>query len=173
MDPPGWFPLIVRGGRGANATYDGGTLTVRFGKASVAAGDPTTYPGTGEAWQPLKLYYNHAFHRDRFVALHEEMPVNQTDVHHAVPVYEHLPGWWEDISGARSLSDLPANAQKYVQSLEELSGARISAVGVGPARRYTDRDLTARDAGHGASPDLVHTLGPDPLARPPSSVCAG
>ena len=53
MDPPGWFPLIVRGGGGANATYDGGTLTVRFRKAGVAAGDPTTYnrmPLGSAAW---------------------------------------------------------------------------------------------------------------------------
>ena len=63
---------------------------------------------------------------------HDEMPVNQTDFHHAVPIYEYLPGWWEDISGARTLEDLPANARAYVQTLEEMSGARISAVGVGP-----------------------------------------
>ena len=43
MDPPGWFPLIVRGGGGVNASYDGGTLTVQFRKAPVAAGDPATY----------------------------------------------------------------------------------------------------------------------------------
>jgi adenylosuccinate synthase len=65
------------------------------------------------------------------------MPVNQTDFHHAVPIYEYLPGWREDISEARSLEDLPANARAYVQRVEELSGARISAVGVGPARDAT------------------------------------
>jgi adenylosuccinate synthase len=65
---------------------------------------------------------------------HDEMPVNQTDFHHAVPVYEYLPGWEEDLSKARSLEDLPANAQAYVKRVEELSGARISVVGVGPAR---------------------------------------
>ena len=65
------------------------------------------------------------------------MPVNQTDVHHAVPIYEELPGWWEDISEARSFADLPPNAQKYVEAVEELSGARISAIGVGPERDTT------------------------------------
>ncbi len=45
---------------------------------------------------------------------HDEMPVNQTDFHHAVPIYEYLPGWWEDISGCRTFDDLPANAQAYV-----------------------------------------------------------
>ena len=68
---------------------------------------------------------------------HEEMPVNQSDFHHAKPVYEYLPGWWEDISEARSLEELPANARAYVARAEELSGARISAIGVGPARDAT------------------------------------
>jgi adenylosuccinate synthase len=68
---------------------------------------------------------------------HDEMPVNQSDFHHAVPVYEYLPGWWEDISEARALEELPANARAYVQRVEELSGARIAAIGVGPARAAT------------------------------------
>jgi adenylosuccinate synthase len=66
-----------------------------------------------------------------------EMPMTQTGVHHAVPVYEELPGWWEDISEARSFEDLPANARAYVQRLEELAGARVSAIGVGPGRDQT------------------------------------
>jgi adenylosuccinate synthase len=68
---------------------------------------------------------------------HDEMPVNQTDFHHAVPIYEYLPGWWEDISQARTFADLPANAQAYVKRVEELSGARISVIGVGPGRHET------------------------------------
>ncbi|TNC26084.1 adenylosuccinate synthase [Amycolatopsis alkalitolerans] len=67
----------------------------------------------------------------------EDMPMTQTDVHHAVPIYEELPGWWEDLSECRSFSDLPANAQAYVERLEELSGARVSAIGVGPGRDQT------------------------------------
>jgi adenylosuccinate synthase len=68
---------------------------------------------------------------------HDEMPVNQTDFHHAKPIYEELPGWWEDISQARTLADLPANARSYITAVEELSGARISTVGVGPGRDET------------------------------------
>ncbi|MFM2320926.1 MAG: hypothetical protein RL612_73 [Actinomycetota bacterium] len=64
----------------------------------------------------------------------DEMPVSQTDFHHAKPIYENFPGWTEDITGCREFSDLPATAQAYVLKLEELSGARISAIGVGPAR---------------------------------------
>jgi adenylosuccinate synthase len=64
----------------------------------------------------------------------DELPVSQSDFHHAVPIYEELPGWTEDISGAREFSELPANAQAYVRELEAVSGARISAIGVGPGR---------------------------------------
>jgi adenylosuccinate synthase len=65
---------------------------------------------------------------------HDEMPMSQTDFHHAKPVYEELPGWWEDISDCRTFAELPANAQRYVERVEELVGARVSAVGVGPGR---------------------------------------
>ncbi|GAA2148390.1 adenylosuccinate synthetase [Humibacillus xanthopallidus] len=65
---------------------------------------------------------------------HDEMPVNQTDFHHATPIYEELPGWWEDITACRSFEELPANAQAYVLRVEELIGARVSAIGVGPGR---------------------------------------
>jgi hypothetical protein len=53
MDPAGFFPLIVRGGRGIASEYDGATLTVQFRKSPVAAGDPTTYgrmPHGSAAW---------------------------------------------------------------------------------------------------------------------------
>ena len=64
----------------------------------------------------------------------DEVPVNQSDFHHAKPVYEELPGWSEDITGARSFAELPPNAQAYVEALEAMSGARMSAIGVGPGR---------------------------------------
>jgi len=64
----------------------------------------------------------------------DEMPMTQTEFHHATPVYEELPGWWEDISEARSFEDLPANARRYIARVEELCGARVSVVGVGPGR---------------------------------------
>jgi adenylosuccinate synthase len=64
----------------------------------------------------------------------DEVPVSQSDFHHAVPIYEDFPGWNDDITGARSFGDLPKNAQDYVLAIEAMSGARISAIGVGPAR---------------------------------------
>ncbi|MFD0887554.1 adenylosuccinate synthase [Streptosporangium algeriense] len=68
---------------------------------------------------------------------YDEIPMTQTDFHHAKPIYEEFPGWQEDISGAKSFEDLPANAQAYVKTLESMSGARISAIGVGPGRTET------------------------------------
>ncbi|WP_248962978.1 adenylosuccinate synthase [Sphaerisporangium perillae] len=68
---------------------------------------------------------------------HDEIPMTQTDFHHAKPIYEELPGWQEDITEAKSFEDLPKNAQDYVRALEELSGAPISAIGVGPGRTQT------------------------------------
>lgn len=73
---------------------------------------------------------------------HDAMPMTQTDFHHAKPIYEYFPGWTEDISGARSIEDLPKNAQDYIAKLEELAGVRISGVGVGPGR---DEVIQVRD----------------------------
>ncbi len=64
----------------------------------------------------------------------DEVPVNQTDFHHAKPIYEYFPGWSEDISGVSTFDDLPANAQAYVSALEARIGARISVIGTGPSR---------------------------------------
>jgi len=67
----------------------------------------------------------------------DEIPVSQSDFHHAKPIYETYPGWDEDITGAKKFEDLPKNAQDYVLALEKLSGTRISAIGVGPDRNAT------------------------------------
>ena len=64
----------------------------------------------------------------------DEMPENQTDFHHATPVYEMLPGWKQDITGCRTFDELPENAQRYVEFVEQQIGARVSAIGVGPGR---------------------------------------
>src|SRR3954453_15147372 len=71
-----------------------------------------------------------------------DLPTNQTDFHHAEPVYEEFAGWGEDITAAKSFADLPKNAQTYVKALEEMSGAPFSVVGVGPGR---DQTIVLRD----------------------------
>jgi adenylosuccinate synthase len=68
---------------------------------------------------------------------HDEIPMTQTEFHHAVPVYEYLDGWDEDISGVRDPADLPRNAQAYIRALEQMIGAPVAAVGVGPRRDQT------------------------------------
>jgi len=68
---------------------------------------------------------------------HDEIPMTQTEFHHATPVYEYFEGWWEDISEARSYSDLPANAKTYIRAVEEMIGAPVAGVGVGPRRDQT------------------------------------
>ncbi|WIM96664.1 adenylosuccinate synthase [Actinoplanes oblitus] len=65
---------------------------------------------------------------------HDEMPINQTDFHHAKPIFETMPGWKQDISGCRKFADLPQEAQDFVEFVEARIGARISIVGVGPGR---------------------------------------
>lgn len=68
---------------------------------------------------------------------HDEMPMTQSEFHHAKPIYEYFDGWTEDITEVKTLEDLPENARKYVDKLEEISDCRISAVGVGPGREQT------------------------------------
>jgi len=68
---------------------------------------------------------------------YDEIPMTQTDFHHAKPIYEYLDGWWEDTSDARTLDDLPRNAQAYVMALQDMIGAPVCAVGVGPRRDQT------------------------------------
>jgi adenylosuccinate synthase len=68
---------------------------------------------------------------------HDELPMTQAEFARAVPIYESLPGWSEDIGAARALDDLPRNARDYVQTLEKMIKAPISAIGVGPGREET------------------------------------
>jgi adenylosuccinate synthase len=65
---------------------------------------------------------------------HDHLPVSQSDIHHATPIYERLPGWSQDITGARTFADLPAAARRYVEAVQDLAGQRVSVIGVGPAR---------------------------------------
>jgi mycothiol S-conjugate amidase len=61
-------------------------------KAWETAGDPAAYPEAGEPWQPLKLYYQHTFHRDRIVAIHEAMLARGLES----PYAERLAEWKPD-----------------------------------------------------------------------------
>jgi adenylosuccinate synthase len=67
----------------------------------------------------------------------DEVPTNQAEFARAVPIYETLPGWTEDIGAARTLADLPRAARDYITTLEKMINAPISVIGVGPGRDET------------------------------------
>jgi adenylosuccinate synthase len=73
---------------------------------------------------------------------HAELPMTQSEFHHAEPVYEYFEGWQDDISGCRTLDDLPKAAQVYIKAVEDMTGTPISAIGVGPGR---DQTVVVRD----------------------------
>jgi adenylosuccinate synthase len=68
---------------------------------------------------------------------HDEIPMTQTDFHHAVPVYDYLGGWQEDISSVTKFADLPVGAQAYVRTIEDMIGAPLCGVSVGARRDQT------------------------------------
>lgn len=69
--------------------------------------------------------------------LHEFPPATRSGWDKATPVYEELPGWQTDTTGARSWDDLPENAKAYLNRLSELVGAPVSFIGNGPEREQT------------------------------------
>jgi adenylosuccinate synthase len=73
-------------------------------------------------------------YRGREGAVFEEFPYHQSILHTAAAEYAELPGWAEDISGARSESDLPPEARDYLAAIAEHAGVPIRLVGVGPGR---------------------------------------
>lgn len=67
----------------------------------------------------------------------ESFPANLNMLAKCKPVYEELPGWKEDITGVRSLNDLPENARHYVERITQLTGIPLSIFSVGPDREQT------------------------------------
>ena len=89
-DPPGFFPLIVRGGRGVTATHEGGTLTVQFRKSPVAAGDPTTY---GRIARGSGAWVDRPLNADEPVVLKQEM--NDTSGAETIAVLRNDVRFWK------------------------------------------------------------------------------
>ncbi len=67
----------------------------------------------------------------------KDMPADLVNRPEFTPVYETLAGWCEDVSGARTLEELPENAHAYIRRVEELSGVPVVSVSVGPGREQT------------------------------------
>jgi len=114
----GWFDgLVVEAAARGNAFTD-----IFLTKLDVLTG-----------WERIPVCVGYDVNGTR----HDYLPVTQTDFSRAVPIYEELDGWTEDITGCRNFDDLPKNTQAYVNRLEELCGARISGIGVGPSREQS------------------------------------
>jgi len=64
----------------------------------------------------------------------EDFPYHQSVLHRARGDYEELPGWDEDVTGARTLADLPANARAFLEFIEQRLDIPVVMVGVGPGR---------------------------------------
>ncbi|MCW2600450.1 MAG: adenylosuccinate synthase [Frankiales bacterium] len=114
----GWYDAVIA----RYATRVNGVTDFVLTKLDVLTG-----------WDKIPVCVAYEVEGKRF----DEMPMTQTDFHHATPVYEYFDGWTEDIRAARSFEDLPKNAQFYIRALEEMSGAPFSSVGVGPDREQT------------------------------------
>lgn len=67
----------------------------------------------------------------------ERFPSDAATLRRAIPIYETLPGWNKDVTGARKLSDLPANALAYLDRISQLVGIPVKIVSVGPDREQT------------------------------------
>jgi adenylosuccinate synthase len=84
-------------------------------------------------FDPLKVCVAYETDEGRF----DEFPRQQRVLYESRPVYEELPGWAEDISGARSMEDLPQEARDYIAYVEKAAGVPVTMVSVGPQRTAT------------------------------------
>jgi adenylosuccinate synthase len=69
--------------------------------------------------------------------LTRDFPMTLDEVARAEPVYETVPGWSEDVTGARCFEDLPDNARRYVEKVEALVDVSVAFISVGPGRDET------------------------------------
>jgi adenylosuccinate synthase len=83
-----------------------------------------------DTFETLKVCVAYELNGERY----DHMPYHQSILHDVTPVYEELPGWQTDLSGATELHHLPAEAKEYVEFLAAQSGVPIRLVGVGPGR---------------------------------------
>ena len=81
-----------------------------------------------------------------------EFPLSDHELASCEPVYETMPGWSGSSADARSLADLPAEAQAYLRRLAALLEVPIVLVAVGPAR---DQTIVVEDPLHGPRRQLV------------------
>ncbi|MBS5886562.1 adenylosuccinate synthase [Clostridium sp.] len=85
--------------------------------------------------EKLKICVGYKFN-DKVI---DYFPASLDDLAKCEPIYEEFDGWGEEVAKARSYNELPENAKKYLTRIEELTGTKISIVGVGPRRDQTIR----------------------------------
>ena len=81
-------------------------------------------------FESIKVCVAYEYEGEKF----ESFPPHQTIFNKCRPVYEEVPGWSEDVSGARTAEDLPKEARAYLELIESLVGTRVSWASVGPGR---------------------------------------
>ncbi|MHB1041965.1 MAG: adenylosuccinate synthase [Eubacteriales bacterium] len=111
----GWFDGVI----GRYSTRINGLDHLAITKLDVLTG-----------LEKLKICTGYIYRGD----LLNEFPASLKVLNECEPVYEEFPGWQEDITGARKISDLPANARKYMERVEQVSGVPVAVIGVGSQR---------------------------------------
>jgi adenylosuccinate synthase len=114
----GWYDALVA----RYAVRVNGLSGIAITKLDVLSGLETVKVCTSYTYQGVVL---------------DEVPASLEIMEQCSPIYEEYPGWTEDITGAKCIEDLPANARSYVKRIEELSGAPVVLVSVGPRRDET------------------------------------
>jgi adenylosuccinate synthase len=111
----GWFDAVVV----KNAITISGINSVNITKLDVLTGFQTIKIGVGYKLNGAKTDY---------------IPASLEDFERVEVIYEDMPGWTENIAEAKHFSDLPKNAQKYIERLEEIMEVPINFIGVGMDR---------------------------------------
>ena len=114
----GWFDALVA----RYAVRVNGLSGIAITKLDVLSGLETVKVCTGYSYQGTVL---------------DEVPASLEVIEQCTPIYEELPGWNDDITGAKTMADLPQTARDYVARVEALSGAPVVLVSVGPRRDET------------------------------------
>jgi len=114
----GWLDMVAL----RYAVRVGGITELALMKLDVLSGFPTS-----------KIATSYEAGGDTYT----DFPRQQRVLYDCAPIYEDMEGWEEDITGVRSMDDLPATARRYVGRVEELAGVPITMVSVGPDREET------------------------------------
>jgi adenylosuccinate synthase len=82
---------------------------------------------------PIRICVAYEYNGQRY----EHFPASMQVLRNAQPVYEEHPGWNEPLTSARTIEDLPRNARRYIQRLEELTETPMYLISVGANRNET------------------------------------